>query len=837
MARVGTGVRLTLGIACGCVSVASLGLLWPTAGHAAAQPLAVDRQAYVSDAGPDVYGLQNQGPNGQDPIDIHVQTIPGKVTYHSLIRLPLDALPAGVQVSQLTVRLYVTTDSSRARNENVNAGAALITAFPLTSELAASFDPNNPPQYDQSVSAVGRLNDADGSWSFDLAALVPYWKQHGNTGAAIVPNAAASTSAWSIGFDRTLATADAVFASSVSPVFTTAPGGSSSQSSGSLLTGGSGLGAGASGASTAVLPAVAAVPTPASAAPTAAAPVPATGNGGAVAVAAPAAPGTPGIPVWLLVLAVSATASVALLAQPVSQALSSAGGLRLGLRNQLGIHPRMAAVAAVLLMWSGALSVYANTVGRSTTSSPALAGGSGGSGSNGGNGAASTAQPGGTPSASASAGSAAQAGAGGAGVGAAQGAGGGRNPVASSNPYANSPNPPAANLFGAAEDSLGITGNSVQLCAHAALTFGPAFNIGAGDLNVYWKMIDDAGGIWGRKIIDNNGSPGIEYQDDGYQPGKAVNAAQTCADHGMFMLLGGIGFDQIPAVRVWAEQHHELYIHHIATQASTAGLRFSYTMLPTLEQVGTSFGQYYLAHEPNLKLGIVYRNSSNWDPGRLAFVKTLQDAGKGANIVDQEPVSNNQGDYSSQIVKMKAQADVVLIWENALAAEQFIQQSSNQGWNPKWLLFPFNLTLKTLDQAGVDTTRMEAISPWPAYTCNASSLPEFSAYRAELQRFEAAYKQYDPGANLCGDGGDLLFASWEAWQQVADLLVQCGRDCTRNKMAGLMLNGYHATVGANCPVDFRGDGHHGGGPEDTFKVGQFNGTRGWYNTGLCLSRI
>jgi ABC-type branched-subunit amino acid transport system substrate-binding protein len=303
------------------------------------------------------------------------------------------------------------------------------------------------------------------------------------------------------------------------------------------------------------------------------------------------------------------------------------------------------------------------------------------------------------------------------------------------------------------------------------------------------------------------------------------------------MLLGGIGFDQIPAVRVWAEQHHELYIHHIATQQGTAGLRYSYTMLPTLEQVGTSFGQYYLAHDANLKIGIVYRNSSNWDPGRLAFVKTLQDAGKGANIVDQEPVSNNQGDYSSQIVKMKAQADVVLIWENALAAEQFIQQSSNQGWKPNWLLFPFNLTLKTLDQAGVDTTKMEGVGPWPAYTCKASSLPEFSTYRAELERFEAAYAKYDSGANLCGDGGDLLFTSWQAWEQVADLLVQCGRDCTRNKMAGLMLSGYHATIGANCPVDFRGDGHHGGGPEDTFKVGQFNGARGWYNTAFCMSRI
>ncbi|TMC46355.1 MAG: hypothetical protein E6J20_21170, partial [Chloroflexi bacterium] len=211
----------------------------------------------------------------------------------------------------------------------------------------------------------------------------------------------------------------------------------------------------------------------------------------------------------------------------------------------------------------------------------------------------------------------------------------------------------------------------------------------------------------------------------------------------------------------------------------------------------------------------------------------------GADIVQETAVNNNQGDYSTEIVKMEsAGAQVVLIWENALAAEQIIQQSHNQGYAPKWLLFPFNLTLKTLNQAGVDTSQMEGIVPWPAYTCKASNLPEYSPYRAEIEKFEAAYKQYDSGADLCGDGGDLLFGAWEAWEQVADLLYKCGPQCDRNRVAGVLLNGYHATVGANCPVDFHnGDGHHGGGPEDLYRVTQINGNNAWYNTGFCETTI
>jgi hypothetical protein len=47
---------------------------------------------------------------------------------------------------------------------------------------------------------------------------------------------------------------------------------------------------------------------------------------------------------------------------------------------------------------------------------------------------------------------------------------------------------------------------------------------------------------------------------------------------------------------------------------------------------------------------------------------------------------------------------------------------------------------------------------------------------------------------------------------MADLLKRCGPDCTRNKMAGLLLAGYHHTVPPNCDVNFgrTADHHHGG---------------------------
>ena len=43
-----------------------------------------------------------------------------------------------------------------------------------------------------------------------------------------------------------------------------------------------------------------------------------------------------------------------------------------------------------------------------------------------------------------------------------------------------------------------------------------------------------------------------------------MQAAQKCKDLNPFLLIGGIGFDQIPAVRQWAEQNKMLYIYHDA---------------------------------------------------------------------------------------------------------------------------------------------------------------------------------------------------------------------------------------------------------------------------------
>jgi hypothetical protein len=888
-------IRLGLGVASlASAAFAGVGLMQagPAQAQAAteSQAVAADVQQYVPDAGPDAYEVDacGQGSCGTpDPISVHVGATPDQQgplagggssqpgsTYHALFHLELTAIPQGATVTSLVVTLTIHNDPTEPQDNFANgmtgpaaaAKAAALDAYPLSTPLTSSFtgcstsvNCNAPTPDTSGPEVVGLpVKDAQGDvtgFSFDVGPMLPYWKAKGqNTGFAVVPDlvtTASENDVWAIAFERELTSVTATFvlpqasAPAGPGAGSGAPGSGGSPATASVPPSAGSIVSGVLGAP--FLPARSATTTPP---PPAAALTPShralrsTPSGGS---------GTGAVPIWLLLLGASLVAAAALLAQPVSAALSGGTGWRVGLRTELASHPRLAGAAAALLVWSSAWGAYAGTHG-STAPGGGQAAGMGGGGP-------SAALPRYNPSAAGpSVGpSGAAAGAGSAG-GVGAGPGGTAAPVGvGAFAGANLPVAPLAHLFSPSQETVGLTNTSIQLCAHAALTFGPAFNISASDLNVFWQMVDDpsddpyphtAGqaGIYNRLLLNpttSPPSPGIDIQDDGYQPSKAVQAAQACEGQpgGDFFLLSGIGFDQIPAVRVWAEQNHMLYIHHIATAQGTAGLQYSFTMLPTLETVGRQFGQYYLAHMNGLKIGIIERNSSNWSPGVATFKQALAAAGEESNIVADDQVTNNQSEYPEQIADMRTHgAQVVLIWENALAADEIIQQSADQGYNPKWLLFPFNLTLYTLNASGVDTSQMYGMVPWPAYACPSERPADYfggnTAYQEEVLKFEAEYAKRDPGADLCGDGGDLLFGTWEAWRQVAQLLVDCGPNCTRDGIAGLMLHGYEAQVGSNCPVNFAGgDGHHGGSDEDIYATEPGKTQRIWYNTGFCESNI
>lgn len=819
----------------------------------------VDRQDYVA-----AFTTTNPhdgttiDPYDGDPSSIHVAINGGSELARSFVHLALDYLPAQTAATDAVMTLHVTAQSDASNTGvyplyDVNTSSAIISACVLKTELPVQFDASNPPAYDcQHGSTVGKSNKAGDVWTFDLKALLPYWRAHGNTGAALVPVGTGDPSQnWGVAFykSRTTSTVAYLPVSSKPSKRATTEGKTPAASGGGIVAPPPSSTAG--GANATSLPPAGKVSTPNT----------------SVTVAPPAVAGTPTAPIASPVTHSTGGGSRAWPWVLLASLLVAAGAIGVAHRERLlelirrvgpvGLrafrtHPRAYSVAAAAAAWGLVFTGYSVVVEPAHPSTTV---------------AADSATSGtGLPATSAGTSSAASA-AGGATIGAqAHGAtstatgvvpaGAAGSPVApgvvvpSADPAAHEftgsgtwrvingvrvffpsdGGTPVADLYHGADDTIGISPSTIKICAHAALTYGSAFHISASDLNVYWQWLNDHGGIFGRKVATN-------YVNDNYDPGTAVQAAQACKDWGTFMLLGGIGFDQIPAVRQWAEQNHELYLHHVATTENTAGLRYSFSALPSVEDLGKQMGELAAWKFRDKKVGIIYRNSSNWSPGVDAFESVVKAAGM--QVVGSYPVTINQGNYTTEISQLQAKgAQVIFCWENALSDVEILKQAQGQNYHPAWLLAAFNIITNTLGSSSFDQD-MWGAAAWDAYDHGYYG-GGYASYAGDIKEFEAEYAHYDPGADLSGDGGDLLFDTWESWRFLADLLERCGPDCTRNKMAGLLLAGYHHTVSPNCDVNFgrTSDHHHGGYLFNTLHVVRDpNGNPAWMPVQRCVPEV
>jgi branched-chain amino acid transport system substrate-binding protein len=387
------------------------------------------------------------------------------------------------------------------------------------------------------------------------------------------------------------------------------------------------------------------------------------------------------------------------------------------------------------------------------------------------------------------------------------------------------------NLFAADQDRRGITSDSIKICGHAPLLLGPILGTKTEDLLVYWRQLNDKGGVHGRKID-------MSLEDDRYESSGGVPAAQRCREKNPFFVFGAIGSDVIAPVRVWAEQNRELYIYGFSVRKGSEKLRYSYTATIGSEDISRVLADVALTRFPSKKqkIGLVWRNSSNVEPAAIAFRQRVAQAG--GKIVADIPVQQSQGNYSQEVIELQQRgAEVVYIGDDALSQINMMKQAKTQNYNPNWLVFSFNLQTQTLkeDSLGPPLTGANLA---PAYACNNHS-GTYAPYAADIKEFEAAYAKYSPNTDLCGPAGDVAFGTWLGFKAMAGLLEVCGRDCSRNTLAGIFEAGYKVNPGgAGCPVDFSRDAHHGGYGVNLMEAYRLdNGDYGWKNLKRCVTAL
>ncbi|MGY8638604.1 ABC transporter substrate-binding protein [Bradyrhizobium sp. 14AA] len=288
----------------------------------------------------------------------------------------------------------------------------------------------------------------------------------------------------------------------------------------------------------------------------------------------------------------------------------------------------------------------------------------------------------------------------------------------------------------------------------------------------YFKMINDQGGINGRKINL------IQY-DDAYSPPKAVEQVRKLVESDEVLLTFQIiGTPSNAAVQKYlnSKKVPQLFA---ATGASkfTDPKNFPWTMgyNPNYFVEGRIYGQYILKEHPNAKIGVLYQND---DLGKdyLNGIKAGLGDKAAKMIVTEASYEVSDPTVDSQILKIKdAGTDLFFSATTPKQAAQAIKKIAELGWHPVQIV-DINATSvgAVMKPAGLDAAK-------GVISVNYGKDPLDPTWKddAGMRRYFDFMAKYYPDGDK--DSNFNVYGYGTA-QLLAHVLQQCGDNLTRENV-------------------------------------------------------
>nr|QDP23263.1 ABC transporter substrate-binding protein [Bradyrhizobium cosmicum] len=288
----------------------------------------------------------------------------------------------------------------------------------------------------------------------------------------------------------------------------------------------------------------------------------------------------------------------------------------------------------------------------------------------------------------------------------------------------------------------------------------------------YFKMINDQGGVNGRKINL------IQY-DDAYSPPKAVEQIRKLVESDEVLLTFQIiGTPVNAAVQKYlnSKKVPQLFA---ATGASrfTDPKNFPWTMgfNPNYFVEGRIYGQYILKEHPNAKIGVLYQND---DLGKdyLNGIKAGLGDKAAKMIVTEASYEVSDPTVDSQVLKIKdAGADLFFSATTPKQAAQAIKKIAEMGWHPVQIV-DINATSvgAVLKPAGLDAAK-------GLISVNYGKEPLDPTWKddAGLKRYFDFMDKYYPDGDK---DSNFNTYGYSTAQLLVHVLKQCGDDLTRENV-------------------------------------------------------
>ncbi|QDW39447.1 ABC transporter substrate-binding protein [Bradyrhizobium sp. KBS0727] len=301
---------------------------------------------------------------------------------------------------------------------------------------------------------------------------------------------------------------------------------------------------------------------------------------------------------------------------------------------------------------------------------------------------------------------------------------------------------------------------------------GPAsaYSVIAKTQLAYFKMINDQGGINGRKI-------NLISIDDAYSPAKTVEQTRKLVEQEeVAAILNPLGTPTGLAVRKYLNDKKvpQLFVGAGATLwGDHEHFPYSIGFQASYQAETAVYAKYVLTKKPDAKIALFYQNDDAGKDYGNGFKKGLGPDNVKKMVVAEATYESTDPTIDSQIVKLKASgADVLFMHAIPKQAAQAIRKIGEIGWKPDMFFLAATSTSITsvLKPAGFDHSKGIISS----YSFKDPNDPQWQKDK-DVQDWAEFMKKYFPDGNI---QDQLIVYGYVVAEATVQVLRQCGDTLT-----------------------------------------------------------
>jgi branched-chain amino acid transport system substrate-binding protein len=319
----------------------------------------------------------------------------------------------------------------------------------------------------------------------------------------------------------------------------------------------------------------------------------------------------------------------------------------------------------------------------------------------------------------------------------------------------------------------GVTDSEIKIGTTTPYS-GPAsaYSAGAVSATAYFAMINEQGGINGRKI-------NFVSLDDAYSPPKTVEQIRRLIESDeVLFLVNPVGTATNMAVVKYINQKKvpHLFVGSGATVFNDPE-HYPWTMswTPHYASEGEIYAKYILSEKPNAKIGILAQNDDLGRDYLMGFRRGLGDKAE-TMIVSTQAYNTTDPTVDSQVVSLKASgADVFFIVTIPKFSAQAIRKAYDVDWHPQEIVVSIGSSIAgAIKPAGFEAAKGIISAAYQKDPADPQwkDDPEMKAWNVWMDRYNPRIGKSDYYAPY---GYNIGYA-------VVQILKQCGDNLTRENI-------------------------------------------------------